>query len=324
MGGRAGQVGMRRLARWRTGLICATLAAGVVQAQNSTPSNGAPRAQASASAEKQLLSLLRQPLPGRATAQDSPAFYKAESLYQYIDGGADIYLLYDFRTLLHQDFKSGDVELTVDIYDMGKPEDAFGMYAAERSPKYKFASLGVEAYQSQGILNFLQGHYYIKLAGTGAKAGTLLDQFARILSQRIGGTLTMPSLLAQLPREHRVEHSEQYMRKDPLGHSFLAPAYVVAYVWGKEESKLVISIANDAAGAKARLEQLAKHFKETGECVAAAELGAGAIRAKNSFEGSVIARTQGRYLIVVVNPPQNGAEILNKTAQSLIRTSGSQ
>jgi len=114
------------------------------------------------------------------------------------------------------------------------------------------------------------------------------------------------------------------MRKDPLGHSFLAPAYVVAYVWGKEESKLVISIANDAAGAKARLEQLAKHFKETGECVAAAELGAGGIRAKNSFEGSAIARTQGRYLIVVVNPPQNGAEILNRTAQSLIRTSGSQ
>jgi 16S rRNA G1207 methylase RsmC len=48
------------------------------------------------------------------------------------------------------------------------------------------------------------------------------------------------------------------------------------------------------------------------------------IGAKNSFEGNVIARTQGRYLIVVVNPPQNGAEILTKTAQSLIRTSGSQ
>jgi hypothetical protein len=72
------------------------------------------------------------------------------------------------------------------------------------------------------------------------------------------------------------------------------------------------------------MEQLAKHFKESGECAAAPELGAGGIRARNSFEGSVIARTQGRYLIVVVNPPQNGTEILNKTAQSLSRSYGSQ
>ena len=107
------------------------------------------------------------------------------------------------------------------------------------------------------------------------------------------------------------------MRKDPLGHAFLAPAYVVAYTWGRQESKLVISVANDVAGAKARLEQLAKHFKESGECIAAAELGNGGIRARNSFEGSVIARTQGRYLIVLLNPPKDGGGFLNQTAQSL-------
>jgi hypothetical protein len=299
------------------------LTAGIVQAQSSTLSASAPATQASASTQKQLLSFLAEPLPGRATAQAPPTFYKATSLYQYVDGGADTYLLYDFQILLHQDFKSGAAELTADIYDMGKPEDAFGMYAAERSPTYKFVPIGVEGYQSAGTLNFLQGRYYLKLAGSGAKADALLDQFAHILSQRIGGTRAMPALLEQLPREHRVKRSEQYMRKDPLGHAFLAPAYVVGYDWGRQESKLVISIANDVAGAKARLEQLAKHFQETGECVAAAELGAGGIRARNSFEGSVMARTQGRYLIVLVNPPQNGAEILNKTAQSLIRTSDS-
>jgi len=315
---------MKLWVRWSRGLVCAALAAGIVPAQNSPRSDGVPRAPASASVQKQLSSFLRAPLPGHATTQDASTFYKPDSLYQYIDGGADIYLLYDFQTLLHQDFKSGDAELTADIYDMGKPEDAFGMYAAERSPAYKFAAIGVEGYRSKGILNFLQGRYYIKLAGSGAKADGLLDQFASILSQRIGGTRALPALLEQFPREHRVAHSEQYMRKDPLGHAFLAPAYVAAYSWGPKESKLVISIANDAAGAKARLEQLAKYFKQSGECVAAAELGAGGIRAKNSFEGSVIARTQGRYVIVVVNPPENAAEIVNKTAQSLVRISNSQ
>ena len=118
-------------------------------------------------------------------------------------------------------------------------------------------------------------------------------------------------------QEHRVKHSEQYMRKDPLGHAFLAPAYVVTYAWAQKPSKLLISLANDAAGAKTRLQQLAQHFRQSGQCVAAPELGEGGIRAQNNFEGRVIARTKDRYLIILLDPPENGAEILQKTAQSL-------
>jgi len=261
---------------------------------------------------------LSAPLPSQIKPQETPAFYKPDSLYQYIDGGADVYLLYDFRVLLHQNFKSGAAELTADVYDMGRPEDAFGIYAAERSARYKFVPIGIEGYRSKGILNFVQDRYYVKLAGMNGNADTLLDSFARMVSQRIGGKRTAPTLLTKLPTEKRVPHSEQYVRKDPLGHPFLAPAYLVTYAWGTQEGKLVITVAADSAAAKARLDQLAKHFRETGECKAAADLGEGGIRAKNSFEGGVIARTQGRYLIALVNPPENGAEILKATAQGLL------
>ncbi len=308
---------MRPWVRWSSGLVCAALAVGIPQAQNSAFSGGTPPTHTPAIAQKQLEGFLSEPLPGRAVPQDQPSFYKPDTLYQYIDGGADIYLLYEFRSLLHQDFKSGDAELTADIYDMGKPEDAFGMYAAERSPGYKFIAIGVEGYRSAGILNFLQDHYYVKLSGSGANAAALLDQFARILSRRIGGSRTLPALLEKLPQENRVKHSEQYMRKDPLGHAFLAPAYVVTYAWGRLQSKLLISVANDVAGARTRLQQLAQHFRQSGECVAAPELGEGGIRARNGFEGRVIARAQGRYLILLLEPPENGAEILKTAAQSL-------
>lgn len=306
---------MRPWVRW-SGLVCAALAAGIAPAQKSGFS-GPARTHAPAATQNKIESFLNQPLPGRAVPQDQATFYKPDSLYQYIDGGADIYLLYEFRSLLHQDFKSGDTELTADVYDMGKPEDAFGVYAAERSPGYKFMPIGVEGYRSEGILNFLQDHYYVKLSGSGPNARVLLDQFARILSVRIGGSQTVPALLEKLPPQNRVKHSEQYVRKDPLGHAFLAPAYVVTYAWGHQQSKLLISVANDAAGAKARLQQLAQHFKDTGQFVAAPELGEGGIRARNSFEGRAIARAQGRYLILLLDPPENGAEILKNTAQSL-------
>ena len=268
-------------------------------------------------AKVQLVSLLNAPLPGKAAPQGSAQTYNPDTLYQYIDGGADLYLLYDFKTLLHQDFKSGAAELTADIYEMSKPEDAFGIYASERSPSYKFLAIGAEAYRDKGILNFVQDRYYVKLSGNGANADTLLDQFARLLAGRIGGVRSLPNLLAKLPRENRAPHSEQYIKKDPLGHAFLAPSFLISYGQGKQQSKLVVSVAADAQTAKSRADQLAKHFKQSGESASAPELGEGGLRAKNSFEGKVIARTQGRYLIALFNPPENGAAMLKSAAQSL-------
>lgn len=289
----------------------------VTTAPNLMFGNGAFPTEFTTDSQKQILSFLGAPLPGQAKAQETPALYKPDSLYQYIDGGADVYLLYDFRLLLHQELKNANAEITADIYDMGRPEDAFGIYAAERSPRYKFLPIGIEGYSSKGILNFVQDRYYVKLSAMSGNADTLLDSLARTLSQRIGGKKTSPALLMKLPAEKRVAHSEQYVRKDPLGHAFLAPAYVVTYGWGEKQGKLVVSVAIEPAGAKMRLDQLAKHFQQTGECKPAPELGEGGIRAKNSFEGSLIARTNGRYLIAMLNPPENGAGILQSTAQAL-------
>jgi hypothetical protein len=275
-----------------------------------------PRLQTGADQE-QLQRFVSPPLPGRAAAENTASFYKPDTLPELIQSGADVYLLYDFQVMLHQNFKTGASEITVDIYDMGSPENAFGIYATERSPSYKFFVIGAEGYRSKGILNFLQDHYYVKLAGAGANTDLLLDQFANTLSQRIGGLRTLPALLRQLPQENRVAHSEQYLRKDPLGHAFLAPSYVVTYAWGRQQSKLMISVATDAAGAKARLDQLANHFKQIGECTPAPEAGPDAILAKNSSEGHALARTQGRYLIFLLNPQQDATQFVKNVAQSL-------
>ena len=276
-----------------------------------------PLGRAATAVEPQLQKFVAAPLPANTAAEEAPSWYKPDSLYQYIDGGADVYLLYDFQTLLHQNFKNGHAEVTVDIYDMRNLEDAYGIYAAERSPSYKFVAIGIEAYRSKGILNFVQDRYYIKLQGSGANPDPLLDQFARLVSQRIGGARTAPAIFRQFPRENRVPHSEQYMRKDPLGHAFLAPAYAATYGSGAQQSKLLISVASDPAAAKSRLDQLAAHFRQSGECTSAPELGHNGIRAKNSFEGRILAVTQTHYLILLLNPPQNGPAILRAVAQGL-------
>ncbi len=280
-------------------------------------SGGILRAQTPDAHPQQSARFVSKPLPGRTSAEGAPAFYKPDTLYQYIDGAADVYLLYDFQSLVHQDFKNGSAELTADIYEMKTTDDAFGMFSSERSTSYKFVAIGVEGYRSKGVLNFVQDRYYVKLTGSGTNAEQTLDQLANTISQRIGGIRVLPALFRKLPQKNLVPRSQQYVRKDPLGHAFLSPAYVVTYGSPQASSKLLISVASDPAAAKSRIDQLAAHLKQSGRCTAAPELGSNGVQGKNSFEGGFIARTQGRYVILMVNPSPNGTEILKAVAQSL-------
>lgn len=254
---------------------------------------------------QEMLKLIPEPLPAGAASQGAASFYGPDNLYQYMDGGADIFVLYGVTTLLHQEFRAKEVDVTVDIFDMGSPDSAFGMYAAERAPNYRFIKMGAEGYKDEGILNFFQDRYYVKLAGFGTGADAVLDAFAVLLSGKIGTNSSVPAMLSQMPSEGRKPHSEQYMPKDPLGHAFLGPAYVIAYSSGDQESKLFLTVARDREDAQQRLDQLKQHFSKTGQCKDAPEVGEGAIRANNSFEGTVIAQVKGRYLLVLVNPAAN-------------------
>jgi hypothetical protein len=307
---------MKRLSLCKSALLLLALVAGFVHVPKDL--FGRPAASGTSSeSNEQLRSLLNAPLPGHTVAAEQASFYRPDNLYQYIDGGADVYLLYDFQALLHQNLNDAAAELTADIYQMRTPEDAFGVYAAERSSSYKFVTIGIEGYRSQGILNFVQDRYYVKLTGSGAHTDLALDQLGRTISQRIGGIRTLPALLRKLPQDGLLPRSLQYIRKDPLGHSFLAPAYVATYGSAKQASKLFLSVATDPAAAKLRIDQLATNFKTTGESAGAPELGPNGIRAKNTFEGHLIARTQGRYVILLVNPLSNGPELLKAVAQNL-------
>ena len=266
---------------------------------------------------QQMLQLIADPLPAGAVAKQSAVFYGPDNLYEYMDGAADIFVLYGIHQLLHVDLRAKSADISVDVFDMGSADSAFGMYAAERSSDSHFIAIGAEGYQYEGMLNFLQDRYYVKLLGFGDGADAILDTFAKALSARIGTNPALPALLSELPKDNRKPHSEQYMPADPLGHAFLGPAYMVAYTSGDQESKLFVTVARDEADAQQRLKQLEQHFTKTGHCEPAPELGEGAIHASNSFEGSVIARTKGRYLLLLVNPAKGSEQLLRIAAAGL-------
>jgi hypothetical protein len=115
------------------------------------------------------------------------AYYSAD-LYKYIDGGAEEYHLRGFVALIHREYKTAGAEIAVDIYDMGLAANALAMSRVERSPDCRPVEIGAGGYAREGMLNFTQGRYFVKLKAFSDAGGTsvALEKAARSISARIG------------------------------------------------------------------------------------------------------------------------------------------
>ena len=74
---------------------------------------------------------LRQLVPQAVNgwrAQAGGQVYDRTTLFDYIDGGAELYLAYSFREMLACRFhREGHPDIVVDLFDMDSSEDAFGV-----------------------------------------------------------------------------------------------------------------------------------------------------------------------------------------------------
>ena len=276
--------------------------------------------------QTRLAGLLPEPAQTGAKPASERQFY-SEDLYRYIDGAADAFLGYGLVAMIHQEYKSKDADITVDIYDMGKPLNAFGIYAAERSPSYKFLSVGTEGYASEFALNFFQSSFYVKLSAFSNNGASVPDLMpvAQAISSRIGAEKSMPAALSILPAEHRMAKSEKFVNKAPLGHDFLAPALEASYLIEGKPVLLLISKAYDAADAAARVNQLQEYFRKSGQLGSESDLIPGGFRGSNQYDGEIVFFVRGIYAVLCVNPPPQPEaflkEVLNHLANPQINTS---
>ncbi len=247
-----------------------------------------------------------------AKASGQPRLYSSD-LYQYIDGGAEAFHNYDMVAMVHQEYRMRDVELTVDIYDMGNPLNAFGVYSSERSPSARFLPIGAECSAGPLALNFWQGRYYVKLSAFGQEQNTTsaMESFAKAISKRIGPDLSLPSFYSLFPERNRVPRSYTYVKRAPLGYAFLEPAYTARYQIGGRETQLVLSQAPNPEGAKQRSELVMKHFSETGKVRAWPQV-RDAFRGGNQLEGEWLFFPRGRYAVILINPPASPRALLNE------------
>ena len=265
-----------------------------------------------ASIQPEVKARLLQLLPFKETTKDCPQFY-AGDLYRYNDGGAEAFHAYDMVAMVHCRRRVGDVEAVVDVYDMGSSLNAFGVYSSERSPDQRFVTIGAEGNATDFTLNFFQGQYYVKLlAFGGTTGGSVMETLAKTIEQHIGTGKMMPAGISLLPREGLVPHSERYVKRAPLGHAFLGPAYMGSY----GTSLLVLSEAGSVTQATEWVNLLGGHFRETGE-LAPWPAVPGAWRGSNGFEGKWLFLSRGRYTVILTNPSSQAETLLKALFRKL-------
>jgi hypothetical protein len=164
--------------------------------------------------------------------------YDPDNLWEYIDGAAELFIDYGVLACRTADLSSGDVTVTVDIYDMGTSLNAFGIFTLESSGRGEPFPGAVEAVISppfQALL--LKGTMYVKAHPfegelTTATGRELLEGLARALP----GRPVYPRELDLMPREGRITGSEGYQATGFLGIAELTNCIYAEYAGEGDES----------------------------------------------------------------------------------------
>lgn len=143
--------------------------------------------------------------------------YTPENLFEYINGGAELYISYNFKFLLARKYAqegSPDIFIAVDIFDMGSTGNAFGVFSHSREAVDHCIGPGIESEYDSGLLTFWKGKYYISVLAypeTEEKKKTVLA-LGRHIAQSIVEESPLPPLVLRLPPENLVKESIRYFR----------------------------------------------------------------------------------------------------------------
>jgi hypothetical protein len=179
-----------------------------------------------------------------------PALYTRQSLSDYIDGGAELYLSYNFLQSLSVKYAdAAENEITVDIFDMATSYDAFGVFAHTRETIETGFGQGSE--YASGLLTFWKDRYYVSIMGYPETPAVkdVIFKLARAISGAIKNEGPLPPILALLPAENLLAETVRYFHH---------------YIWLNSfhfvSNENVLDIRNDTPAALAKYRQAGSTF----------------------------------------------------------------
>jgi hypothetical protein len=237
--------------------------------------------------------------------QGKPSAYTRDTLYEYIDGGADFYLGYGFRRVLVAEYAGfGEEKITAELYDMGSSYDAFGVFANDRAAVGP--PVGQESSAAGGLLTFWKGSLFVRLFSDrdSERAREAILKLGKAVATALRTTGRKPPLLRLLPAAGLAPTSVRYLHTDTALNNLLylpgnplklgrdtSAAYGEYPKAAGKPIKIVIVRYPDATRARAA-------------CLAVRSMYAHTARLRGRY-GAVGTVVHGRYVGLVSNAPDS-------------------
>jgi hypothetical protein len=208
------------------------------------------------------------------------AVYDRETLYDYMNGGAEVYLSYDFRGAWVRRYTGpGNGEIVLDIYDMGSSQEAFGMFTTSiEDPE---VGIGQGSEFGAGLLRFWKDRYFVSILNMGVdeESDAVLLDIGRAVESVIGSTGPEAGMVGHLPPQDLDTRKTSFFHSDVVLNNryFIATENVLQLtdetncVFGEygdagENGKLlVVEYGNTAWAEEAFGEFLRSYLPEAGD-----------------------------------------------------------
>jgi len=190
------------------------------------------------------LTLLFPDEVGGWKASQKDSIYGRDNLYDYINGGAELYLSYGFKKCINRTYlRPEQPDIVVDLFDMGASQNAYGVFS--HSMETVDDTYGQGSQYSEGLLLFWKDRYYVSIMSypeTTESKNALLT-LGKEIETAIRGEGPLPDIVTLLPQAYLIQESVRYFRH----YAWLNSHYFIA-----DSNILNINDSTDALLAKYR------------------------------------------------------------------------
>jgi hypothetical protein len=254
------------------------------------------------------------------------ARYTQENLHTYINGEAELYFPYGFKVLESAFFVPSGSDKTdgvaVDLFLMGSPLDAFGIYSRYRSPDAEPLKVGADGIFSDGQIMFCKGLYFIKLSLSG-DVQVDRNQFtamAQEVGRLIPGKAEIPPEISLLQIPQLMPRSERFDASGLLGYRFLGGGISADAALGEKPVKIFIVLAPSPKAAASAFDDYVAYLKgKEATATVKEEGGAKTLTAVDPLYKSVVVQLKDGHLFGVIRLPEgeSGIGLLEDIASRL-------
>lgn len=255
---------------------------------------------------QEVMSLVPQPDGGAGWQWDfEPEIYTSENLYEYINGEAEVYNDYEFMEMVTASHARRDdpmASVTFDMYDMGTPLNAFGIYSNYRRPELEFGDIGEEAIVSDLNIRFYKGSFFVQV-NAGSMDETVknsLPEYAEKIALSIRET-ELPATVFILPGDGQVPHTLRYMARGMLGQEAFARSYEAKYRLRSGECSAFLVPKDSADEARTALRAFIRNLHQLGQIDELPDIdGLTTFSAETEYYGRFTVNLSGRYVLGVI------------------------